>query len=539
MKNIVLILSFILITITSCVKEGHVINESISINMGPEPKTLDPTLNSLNAVSCYILHAFEGLTKMDSNNNVQPGMAIRWDISEDGLVYTFHLRTNALWSDGKAVTAKDFEYSWKRSVNPAVAAEYAYMMEVVKNAKEINEGTMNYEELAVKALDDNTFEVALVNPISYFLEFIASTGIFMPLREDIINSYGDEWTLKPETYIVNGAYTMTERIPDEKIVFSPNKNYYNPNEQIAKKINFVLMSNPNTAMSGVINSSIYFSALEPPSAEIESLKADNLIMENNAIGTYYIELNITNNALRDKRVRQALALAIDRNYLVLNVTKGGQIPAGAFIPPTVKGSNSTFRVENQEYINNKTYLANVEKAKRLMAEAGYPNGNNFPVLELKVSPGIYVLLGEAIQQMWKDNLNIDISILQEEFPITLQTLVEKNYDMARMSWTGDYNDPMTMLEIMLSYSGINHTGFSNSNYDNLINTARTSADNSVRMNAMKEAEAILLDEMPIIPLYYRTDLFMINPILKNVVLSPLGRHKFNYCYLVTTKETNK
>ena len=174
-----------------------------------------------------------------------------------------------------------------------------------------------------------------------------------------------------------------------------------------------------------------------------------------------------------------------------------------------------------------------------MAEAGYPNGNNFPVLELKVSPGIYVLLGEAIQQMWKDNLNIDISILQEEFPITLQTLVEKNYDMARMSWTGDYNDPMTMLEIMLSYSGINHTGFSNSNYDNLINQAKVYADNNMRMNAMKEAESILMDEMPIIPLYYKTDSLMVNTKLKGVVLSPLGRHKFNYCYIEVSNNTNR
>ena len=213
------------------------------------------------------------------------------------------------------------------TVNPSVAAEYAYMMEIVQNAKEINEGTMDYNELAVKAIDDYTFEVTLANPSPYFLEFIASTGIFMPLMEDIINSYGDEWTLNPETYIGNGPYTMTERLIDEKIVFSANKYYYNPNEQIPKKINFILMSNPNTAMSGIKNSSIHFSALEPPSAEIESLKANNSIAENNAIGTYYIELNITNDALKDKRVRQALSLAIDRNYLVLNVTKGGQIPA--------------------------------------------------------------------------------------------------------------------------------------------------------------------------------------------------------------------
>ena len=539
MKKIILFIFFIFMYTISCTKQSSIVNEAIFINMGGEPKTIDPTLNSLNAASCYIHHAFEGLTKMDSNNNVKPGMAEKWDISDDGLIYTFHLRTNALWSDGTNVTAKDFEYSWKRSVNPSVAAEYAYMMEIVKNSKEINEGTMHYNELAVKAIDDYTFQVTLVNPLPYFLEFIASTGIFMPIREDIINTYGDEWTLKPETYIGNGPYSMTERLIDEKIVFTANKNYYNPNEQVAKQINFVLMSEPNTAMTGIKNASIHFSALEPPSAEIESLKANNFIIENNAIGTYYIELNITNNALKDKRVRQALSLAIDRNYLVLNVTRGGQTPAGAFVPPTVKGSNSTFRVENQEYIDNKAYLANVEKAKQLMAQAGYPNGEGFPVLELKVSPGIYVLIGEAIQQMWKNNLNIDIKLLQEEFPITLQTLLDKDYQMARMGWTGDYNDPMTMLEIMLSYSGVNHTGFANANYDSLINKAKTAVDNSVRMTAMKEAEAILMDEMPIIPLYYRTDSFMINPILKNVVLSPLGRHKFNYCYIEVTKNTNR
>ena len=223
------------------------------------------------------------------------------------------------------------------------------------------------------------------------------------------------------------------------------------------------------------------------------------------MGTYYLELNITNEALKDKRVRQALALAIDRNYIVSNVTKGGQIPAGAFVPTQVRGLNGTFRGESGDYIDINNYEENIETAKSLLAEAGYPNGENYPILELKVSPGIYVLVGEAIQQMWKDNLNITVQLIIEDFPITLQSLIEKNYQLSRMGWTGDYNDPMTMLDVMLSYGGINHSGFANANYDRLILMAKQSPDNKVRMDAMRQAESILMDEMPIIPLYYRAD----------------------------------
>ena len=530
MKKIIIFLLTILSAFAiSC--KNKTVSDSIVVNMGAEPKTMDPTLNSISVVSVYIIHAFEGLTKLDSNNNVVGAVAEGWFISDDGLKYTFHLRTNAKWRDGKPITANDFEYSWKRAVNPNVAAEYAYMMEVVKNAKEINAGIMDYNNLGVKAIDDYTLEVILENPTAYFLEFIASTGIFMPVRKDIIETYKDEWTLNPETYIGNGPYKMTERLADQKIVFSVNTNYYSKEEQIAKEITFIVMSDPNTAVAGLKNGTIHFSALEPPAAEIENLKSEGYIAANYGLGTYYLELNITNEALKDKRVRQALALAIDRNYIVSNVTKGGQIPAGAFVPTQVRGLNGTFRSESGDYIDINNYEENIKKAKSLMAEAGYPNGENYPILELKVSPGIYVLVGEAIQQMWKDNLNITVQLIIEDFPITLQSLIEKNYQLSRMGWTGDYNDPMTMLDVMLSYGGINHSGFANANYDRLILIAKQSPDNKVRMNAMRQAESILMDEMPIIPLYYRADALMINPKLKGVVLNPLGRHKFNYCYI--------
>ncbi len=533
MKKILIILSFVILIVLSCTKSANngKSDSSVIINLGPEPKTMDPTLNSINVVSSYILHAFEGLTKIDSNNNVKSGMAESWNISEDGLTYTFNIRKDAKWSDGKPLTANDFEYSWKRAVDPKVAAEYSYMMEIVKNAKEINSGSMSYDNLGVKAIDDYTLEVQLANPASYFLEFIASTVVFMPVRKDIIEQYGDKWTLSPDTYIGNGPYKMKERVIDEKIVFDINTNYYAQKEQIANELTFLLMSDPNTAIAGIRGGSIHFSALEPPAAEIETLKNEGYITANNAIGTFYIELNITNEAFTDKRVRQALALAIDRKYIVDNVTKGGQIPAGGFIPTEVRGLESTFRKEHKEYINVDDYENNVKRAKALMAEAGYSNGQNYPVIELKVSPGIYVLVGEALQQMWKENLNINVSLVQEEFPITLQSLVEKDYQMARMGWTGDYNDPMTMLDVMVSYGGVNHSGFANKEYDTNLLMAKKSADNRVRMAAMAKAESILMEEMPIIPLYYRADSFMKSPKLNGVVLNPLGRHKFNYTYI--------
>lgn len=527
MKKIIIFLLIILSAFAISCKDKTV-SDSIVVNMGAEPKTMDPTLNSINVVSVYIIHAFEGLTKLDSNNNVVGAVAEGWFISDDGLKYTFNLRTNAKWSDGKPVTANDFEYSWKRAVNPNVAAEYAYMMEVVKNAKEINAGIMDYNNLGVKAIDDYTLEVILENPTAYFLEFIASTGIFMPVRKDIIETYKDEWTLNPETYIGNGPYKMTERLADQKIVFSVNTNYYSKEEQIAKDITFIIMSDPNTAVAGLKNGTIHFSALETPALEIENLKSENYIYLNNSLGVYYLELNITNEALKDKRVRQALSLAIDRNYMVSKVING--IPAGAFVPTQIKGLNGTFRNESKDYIDVNNHKDNVKKAQSLMAEAGYNNGENYPILELKVSPGNF-LKGETIQQMWKENLNITVQLIQEEFTVSIQDLIEKNYQLSRMGWIADYNDPMAILDVMLSYGGVNHTGFSNANYDRLILMAKQSPDNKVRMDAMRQAESILMDEMPIIPLYYRADALMISPKLKGVVLNPLGRHKFNYCYI--------
>ncbi|WP_295162898.1 peptide ABC transporter substrate-binding protein [uncultured Brachyspira sp.] len=506
-------------------------NDSIVINMGAEPRTIDPSLNNLNFVSAILFHAFESLTKIGSDGKVTGGMAESWDISEDGRVYTFHLRTNALWSDGKPVTAYDFEYGWKRVINPDVAAEYASLLELIKNVKEINAGQMDYNEIAVKALDDYTFEVQLVDPAAYFLEFMTAVNVFSPIRKDIIEQYGDDWTLSPETYICNGPYKMTERVMDQYIIFEARDNYYNAEETIAKKLTFISMADPNTAIAGIRGGTIHFSALEPPSNEIGKLKSENYIVFRDAAGTFYLSLNITNDALKDKRVRHALSLAVDRNYIVSNITMGGQMPAQGFIPPTIDGINNSYRADAGILIDTDNYSLNIEKANALMSEAGYANGEGFPILEIRVSPGLHITVCEAIQQMWKSNLNIDATLKIDEYPMVLQYLLERNFDIGAMNWNADYRDPMTMLEIMLAGNPFNYGLYSNPSYNVLVNNARKTADASLRMNYMINAEKILIDDMPFVPLYHTAFTLMVNPKLKGVVYNALGKHKFNYCYI--------
>lgn len=518
----------------SCKKEQRKninIQYEITVNLGYELNSIDPALNDETYGYIYINHAFEGLLNKDTNGNIIEGTAEKWEISEDGLTYIFHLRDNAKWSDGKKVTADDFVYSYRRAADPKTASPLSYLMEYIKNAKDIIRGKQPVENLGVKAIDENTLVIELEAPALYFTDILASGGVYMPVRKDIIEKYADDWTWKPEYYIGNGAYIMTERKPEELLVFEINTNYWNYTNQSAKKINFVLIADEYISLNAVRTGDVDFSINAPPIGEIENLIKDNLMAVSDIIGVYYLDLNTKDKALSDKRVRKALSLAIDRNYIASNIGYGKLIAAEAFVPPAVKGLEKSFREESSNYIIANNYSSNIEEAKKLLQDAGYPNGDNFPILEVKVSSGFYTTVLEAIQEMWKNTLNINIIVRTEESKITLPFRESGNYQMARTSWTGDYNDPLTMLQIMTSYSDINYGGFSNARYDYLIEYASVSANAQKRIEALKEAESIIFDEVPIIPLIYRTDFLIVNPKLKNYIDEPLGRYKFNYAYL--------
>lgn len=521
----------IFLLIISCTKETKKIKDELTVNLGYELQSIDPAINDETYGFIYINHAFEGLLTKDINGKIVGGSSDKWEISEDKLKYTFHIREDAKWSDGKKLTADDFVYSYRRVVDPKTASPIAYLMYYIKNAKDINIDKKQIDTLGVTAIDENTLTIELENPTLYFEDILASGGCYVPVREDIINKYGDDWTWNSESYIGNGAYKMTERKPDELIAFELNTNYWDYKNQVAKKINFVLIADEYISLNAVRTGDVDFSINAPPIGEIESLIKENLMAVSDIIGVYYLDLNNKDKTLSDKRVRKALSLAIDRNYIVSNIGHGKLIAAESFVPPVVKGVEKSFREESSNFIIANNYSNNIIEAKRLLAEAGYPNGENFPILEVKVSSGFYTTVLEAIQDMWKNNLNIDVVVRTEESKITLPFRQSGKYQIARTSWTGDYNDPLTMLQIMTSESDINYSGFSNERYDYLINFATTSTNEKDRMEALKEAEAILFEEMPIIPFIYRTDFLVVNPKLKNYIDDPLGRYRFNYAYI--------
>ncbi|MBW5389070.1 peptide ABC transporter substrate-binding protein [Brachyspira hampsonii] len=525
-------LAFLIILSSISCSKSKSTNDGIIVNLSVEPKTIDPSLNAQIYGVIYISHVFEGLTVRDINNKVVPGVAEKWEISPDGKTYTFYLRTNSTWSDGKPVVAEDFVYSWQRQVDPKVASEYSYQHEPVKNAMAITRGEMPVDSLGVKAIDDHTLVVELEAPTAYFLE-VAAFPTFAPLRKDIIEQYGDDWTLKPETYIGNGPYIMSERNIDENIIMIKNTNYWNADTIVAEKITFVFMQNGAAAVAGIKDGSLHM-AYEPPQQDIPTLMEEGLIQIKPLIATYYYPINVTNEYLKDARVRKALSLAIDRNYIVENVTKGGQKPAGGWVPYAVNDVDGDFRVNGGDFydISKEGYSNNVEMAKQLLAEAGYPNGEGFPVIEFKTDPGNHVGIFEAVQQMWKEHLNIDSTITQIDNALLGQTLLEKNFMIGRLYWSADYSDPMSMMSLFTSYNTQNNGGYSNKRYDDLIGEAMSTDDNNIRMKAMHEAERILIEEdMGAIPLYFFTEPLLVNPKLRDVVYNPLGFHKFFYAYL--------
>ena len=533
MKKILLFyFTLLLLGIVSCSKNSSntaTSNEGIVISLGGEVNTIDPHLNTASAGTVYIRYFFEGLTKKDKDGSIIGGMANSWSMSEDGLVYTFHLRTNAKWSDGKPVLADDFVYSYRRYVDPAVAASYGRLLKPIKNALDIIQSKKPVESLGIKKIDDYTLEITLENPTAYFLEL---ANLYLPVRKDIIEKYGDTWTSSPESYIGNGVYKMTERVRDDKIVMEINTNYYDTDSIVAKNITVSMIADKNAALIGVRNGDIHFSTLVP-TQEIDALKKEGLIVMNQALGTVFFEINLTNSTFTNSKVRRALALAIDRNYIVNTINKAEQIPAGAFVPPLIKDADgkTDFRTVGGDYISTKPedYQKNVEEAKRLLAEAGYPNGEGLPVIDVMVANDGNVVMVEAIQDMWK-NIGVTANIIPREWAVILQSFRDLSYQVILSGWTGDYNDPMTMLDLYLSFAKSN-PGYVNKEYDDLLAQAEITVDPNTRMEILHKAEAILMNDMPIIPIHYRTNPIMISKKLKNYTLDPLAKYRFDYAYL--------
>ena len=511
-------------------QEGYLI-----YNLGEDPKTIDPTLNNSTGAGTIIENAFEGLMRLDENEKAVPGVAESYEVSDDSLVYTFHLRENAKWSDGEAVTAKDFEYAWIRALTKETAAEYAYQLYYIKNAEKFYNGEATREELGIEVVDDYTLKVTLEAPTTYFLELTAFPT-YLPVREDIVEADPEGWALEPETYVSNGPFKLIQWDMKDQLVFEKNENYWNASEVKLPGVVYKLVTDHNTAYASLKSGEFDMVDSVPPS-EIESGIDEGLVTIYPNLGTYMLIFNVgkqstlsdeVKEVLSNAKVRKALSIAIDRKGLVENVTKGGQIPAYSFVPQGIKNENGEDFADREYYDANQ---ANIEEAKKLLAEAGYPNGEGIPTLEFMFNTeGDHKLVAQAIQQDWA-KIGVNVELKNQEWKVFLSTRQQGGYQIARHGWGGDYVDPMTFLDLWITDGGNNDTGYSNPEYDKLVNAAKVETDLDKRWEIMKEAEDILMEDMPIIPLYYYTKPKAYKPEVKDVRVSTLGYVFFDRAYI--------
>jgi len=543
---------------------------NLNINIASEPQTIDPALNSAVDGAIMTGHMFEGLYRWaDSGELVDgvqdcnlaelvPGQAESYEkvVNEDGTVtYTFKLRSDAKWSDGKAVTAGDFVYSWQRLATPETAADYCYMIDMVKGYAEINggipetdaEGKVVLDEagnpvikeyadpttLGVEAPDDSTFVVTLTYDCPYFLEVCAFPATF-PVREDVVSADPDGWTHNVETYLSNGAYTLTQWDHNSQIVMAKNEHYYDVANLGPDTLTFKLMDDNNAMLTGFNSGELDFIE-DMPVDEIPSLLSSGDLRIVPYIGTYYVCYNVEKAPFDDWRVRKAFTLAIDAQYIVENVTQTGQVPASGFVPSGVAGVGPDFRAEGGDYwtpaTDDEQYAKNVEEAKQLLADAGYPNGEGFPtVTYLYNTSDNHKKIGEALQQQWQTALGVEVKLENQEWAAFLETRKNGEYQIARNGWLADYNDPISFLDMWLTGGGNNDAQYSNADYDAAINEAKSSADPEVRMAAMHRAEDIIMgQDWALGPIYFYTQKYMLNTDVKGMYYTPLGYFFFDRC----------
>jgi oligopeptide transport system substrate-binding protein len=503
--------------------EEGIRTKTLLLGNGAEPQDLDPQTCTLYTDANVLMALFEGLTCLDEKTSqAVPGVAERWDVSPDGLVYTFHLRADARWSNGDPVTADDFVYSFHRILSPGLASEYSYMLYFIKNAEAFNGGKISdFAQVGAKALDARTLQVTLDHPCP-FLPAVAAHQSWYPVHRATIEKFGrmDQrnslWT-RPENSVGNGPFMLKEWTPNSRIIVVKNPNYWDAARNHLNAVVFFPTDDIATDESNFRADQVHATyQLLPDRIEHYRNEAPQFLRIDPFIETEYLQFNVTKPPLNDPRVRQALARAIDRVAIARDILHDSCQPANALTPPHTAGYTPEAKIPTD-----------FETARKLLAGAGYPGGKNFPVLEIQTkNDNIWRAVAEAIQEMWKRELGIQVEIVSLEQKTWMSNSQALNYEVNLYRWIGDYNDPSTFLYLFKSGSGNNNTGWASADYDRLNNEADRAADPATRNALMQKAEALLLNEAPIAPIYYGTRTYLIQPYVKGWVPALLGYHRY-------------
>lgn len=495
-----------------------------------EPKDLDPHV--VTSVSAYnvISALLEGLVSEDPNDPALkpvPGVAESWTISKDQTLYTFKLRDTAQWSNGDPVTANDFVRSYQRMLSPSMGSPYAYMLHLLKNGRAFNLGTLtDFNEVGVKALDDNTLQLTLEQPTPSFLSQLNHWSWFpvhLPtiLKHGKMDELGTSWT-QPGNYVGNGPFTLKSWRQNQSIVVQKNPLYWDAKTVQLNEIHFHPIGDHIIEERSFRAGQLHITGTVPlervrhyKETKPEQLRLDPYLR------SYYYLLNINKAPFNDLRVRKALTMAINRETLAKFVTRSGEEPAYSFTPPYLDAYKPPVR-----------FSTDIEAAQKLLSDAGFPKGQNWPELTLLYhTSDLHTRIAEVIQQMWKDNLGIHISLENVEWKAYQDRRKNRQYDIARAEWVADYVDPSTFLDVWMTDGGNNHAGWSSTEYDDLLKKASLTLDSPQRNSLFQQAETILMNDQPIIPLLFLPSKSLIQPSVKGWNPSILDHHPYKHIRL--------
>ncbi|MET0263696.1 MAG: peptide ABC transporter substrate-binding protein [Rariglobus sp.] len=526
--RIFVVLAFAVSCLTGCLKketpvEAARTSKTLLIGNGAEPSDLDPHIAVSYTDYNILVSLFEGLTVIDeATSKPLPGAAARWDISADGLTYTFHLRPDGVWSNGDPVTAQDFVFSIERILSPKLGSEYAYMLNVLAGAADYTAGKLtDFTQVGAKALDARTLQLTLARPTPYLLSLTAHQAWF-PVHPASVqeagapHARGTGWT-RPGKLIGNGPFTLAEWKPDQHILVKKNPRHHDAAQNQIEAVKFFPIADPGVDERGFRAGQTHLTYdVLPDRIDAWRREDPTKLRVDPFLETFYVRFNTTRAPFNDLRVRRALALAIDREAIAGPVMRGSRMPAYSVVPPDTAGYTSTAAMRTD-----------VEAARRLLAEAGFPGGKGFPKFEIKMdSSSINTKVFEAIQQMWRRDLGIECTLATMDFRVYLTTMQALDFDLLRSRWVGDFNDPATFTDLFTSDSGNNNTGWKNPAYDRLIAEAARQLDTGKRFTLLREAEALIVAEAPVAPIFYGTRTYLIHPDVKGWVPALLGVHRY-------------
>jgi oligopeptide transport system substrate-binding protein len=500
-------------------------NRFLNFSAGGEPENIDPGYASESISTVIISTLFEGLvSERPKDGDPLPAAAEKWIISKDKKVYTFHLRKNVKWSDGSLLTAHDFVYSWERVLNPKTAAQYAFIMYYIQNAKAYNKGELtDFSKVGVRALGEHKLKITLENPTPFFLDLL-TYSTFSPVPQHIVEKFGDKWT-RPKNIISNGPFMMKSWRPHDKIVAVKNPHYWGREGVSLSGIKFFSIEDNETELK-MYESGLLDLAWNLPHTKAPIFK-DRLDFQNGPkLATYYYVINVDRPYLKNQKIRQALSMAIDRKLLCEKYLNGIRIPSSQMVPAYL-----------EQYSSPKGLDFNPEKARALLKEAGINDPRSLPPLTITYNTDEgHKLVAQVIQQMWKEHLGIKVNLMNEEWKSLLRTLRAKNFDIGRYTWIADYPDPMTFLEIYASDSPQNLTGWKNKSFDQLLKDATHEPDPQRRLKQLKKAESILLNEAAVIPIYVYNKAYLIAPHVRGFYKKLNDRHPLKNVYFAKDKQ---